>query len=115
MSISAKACLRDFVLKEDAQDVIELMRASVNQIHMRDDGCLDRSRGGATGRSKRRPKAVLLEALRKTQQSKFSLSDIEAIAMRCGVSSLELRQIVDELRNEDPPKILKTGQFYTVV
>ena len=111
---SAKACLRDFVLKEDAEDVIELMRASVNQIHMRDDGILDRSRGGASGRSKRKPKAVLLEALKVTGQKKFAFTDIEVIASRCHVSTSDLRQMVDELRHEDPPKLLKTGNFFTL-
>jgi len=91
------------------------MRASVNQIHMRDDGYLDRSRGGASGRSKRKPKAILLDALKKTGQSKFSLTDLEAIAVRCNISSSDLKQILDELRNEDPPKILRTGTLYSIV
>ena len=42
----AKACLRDFVLKEDAKDVVELMRESVRQVHMDRSGRIDRARGG---------------------------------------------------------------------
>lgn len=42
----AKACLREFVLKEDAYDVIELMHESVNQVHMDGQGRIDRTRGG---------------------------------------------------------------------
>ena len=91
------------------------MRASVNQIHINSDGYLDRSRGGANGRSKRKPKAVLLEALKQSGQNKYSFTDIEVIANRCNLSSSDLKQIVDELRNEDPPKVLKTGQFYTLL
>ena len=102
-------------MKEDAEDVIELMRASVNQIHMRDDGYLDRSRGGASGRSKRKPKSILLDALKKTDQNKFSFNDIESIATRCNLPSSDLKQMVDELRNEDPPKLLKTGNMYTLL
>ena len=34
----AKACLRDFVLREDAIDVVELMSKSVDQVHSDDHG-----------------------------------------------------------------------------
>ncbi len=33
------------MLKEDAEDVVELMRESVNQVHMDSDGKLDKTRG----------------------------------------------------------------------
>ena len=46
----AKACLREFVLKEDAEDVVELMRESVHQVHMDSNGILDKTRGGVIGK-----------------------------------------------------------------
>ena len=60
----AKACLRDFVLKEDALDVVELMSHSVDQVHSDDYGNIDRGRGGAGGTSKRKMKRAFLEEVR---------------------------------------------------
>lgn len=36
----AKACLREFVLEEDALDVVELMAHSVEQVHVSERRCL---------------------------------------------------------------------------
>lgn len=62
----AKACLRDFVLKEDAEDVVELMRESVRQVHVTNAaGHIDKSRGGAGGTSNRKAKKAFEAELRK--------------------------------------------------
>ena len=66
----AKACLREFVLREDAEDVVELMRESVFQVHQTDDlGNVDRSRGGAGGTSKRKEKKRFEAELRRIAAS----------------------------------------------
>jgi DNA replicative helicase MCM subunit Mcm2 (Cdc46/Mcm family) len=59
----AKACLRDFVLKEDALDVVELMSKSVDQVHSDDHGSVDRTRGGAGGTSNRKMKKAFVNEL----------------------------------------------------
>ena len=41
----AKACFREFVLKEDALDVVESLKRSVEQVHTDEFGIVDRSRG----------------------------------------------------------------------
>ena len=61
----AKACLRDFVLKEDALDVVELMSKSVDQVHSDDHGSIDRTRGGAGGTSNRKMKKAFANELRR--------------------------------------------------
>lgn len=52
----AKACLREYCLKEDALDVVELLSTSVDQVHSDDSGQIDRGRGGAGGVSNRKMK-----------------------------------------------------------
>ncbi|KAL7547770.1 hypothetical protein ACHAWF_014508, partial [Thalassiosira exigua] len=59
----AKACLRPVVLREDAEDVVELMIESVRQVHTDGGGNIDKSRGGAGGKSKQHRNFV--EAMRK--------------------------------------------------
>jgi DNA replicative helicase MCM subunit Mcm2 (Cdc46/Mcm family) len=61
----AKACLRDFVLKEDALDVVELMSSSVEQVHSDEKGNLDVSRGGAGGKSNRKMKKAFVDELQR--------------------------------------------------
>jgi len=67
----AKACLRDFVLKEDAEDVVELMRESVRQVHVTNSaGHIDKSRGGAGGTSNRKAKKAFEAELRNIASMK---------------------------------------------
>jgi DNA helicase MCM8 len=61
----AKACLRDFVLREDALDVVELMSQSVEQVHSDEGGILDKSRGGAGGKSNRKMKKAFVNELQR--------------------------------------------------
>ena len=61
----AKACLRDFVLKEDALDVVELLSSSVEQVHSDEGGNLDRSRGGAGGKSNRKMKKAFVNEIQR--------------------------------------------------
>ncbi|KAL3909406.1 MAG: hypothetical protein SGILL_008100 [Bacillariaceae sp.] len=50
----AKACLREFVLEEDALDVVELLKKSVEQVHTDEHGLVDKYRVGAGGLSNRK-------------------------------------------------------------
>lgn len=78
----AKACLRDFVLKEDALDVVELMMASVSQVHQDDDGIIDRGRGGAGGTSNRKMKKAFVKEIERLVGSggRCTMDDL----VRCG-------------------------------
>ena len=62
----AKACLRDYVLQEDALDVVELMTSSVEQVHATNEmGAVDPSRGGAGGQSNRKMKKALVNEIQR--------------------------------------------------
>ena len=112
----AKACLREFVLKEDAEDVVELMRESVHQVHMDSNGILDKTWGGVVGKSKRKQKKALIDALRLRCQSSFSKDDIQITASQLGFPLNDFWNLVDELRYCDPPELRKGGDgfFYLI-
>lgn len=97
----AKACLRDFILEEDALDVVELMRLSVHQVHADESGILDPIRGGAGGQSRRKlKKAFVLELHRVVGiGAECTLDDLRRIAHRvqCGLS--EFQPVLDDLRD----------------
>jgi DNA helicase MCM8 len=62
----AKACLRDYVLEEDALDVVELMTSSNEQVHCCDEmGNLDHCRGGAGGQSNRKVKKAFVNEIQR--------------------------------------------------
>ena len=82
----AKACLRDFVLKEDALDVVEILRRSVEQVYTDEHGVVDRARGGAGGMSNRKMRRAFGEELRK----------VVGIGASCTVD--DLRRVADRLR-----------------
>ena len=118
----AKACLREFVLREDAEDVVELMRESVFQVHQSDDlGNVDRSRGGAGGTSKRKEKKRFEAELRRIAASgsggRLYSDDVLRAGSSVGLSlgiraddlAAELRSVTGVLmRKRDPDR----GCFY---
>lgn len=89
----AKACLRDYVLKEDALDVVELMSQSVDQVHSDDHGQIDVTRGGAGGTSNRKMKRAFIIELSRLFGSggMCSLVDLVGLA-RCLSAFVSLEQ-----------------------
>ena len=79
----AKACLRDFVLEEDALDVVELMAKSVDQVHSDDKGGIDRSRGGAGGTSNRKMKKAFSNELQRLVGPGCQCSVDDLVRVRC--------------------------------
>jgi len=110
----AKACLREFVLKEDAEDVVELMRDSVNQVHMDSSGALDRTRGGVVGKSKRKQKKEFVDTLRRSGQVSFSKDDFYRFSAQLDLPLNDFWGLVEELRFCDQPDIGKgqDGTYY---
>ena len=94
----AKACLRPYVLREDAEDVIELMIESVRQVHTDGEGNIDKSRGGAGGKSKQRK--AFLEAMRTSGQTQFEYSDLQRIADRLNLPVGGFQDFLDNLREQ---------------
>jgi len=85
----AKACLRDFVLREDALDVVELMSQSVEQVHSDEGGVIDKARGGAGGRSNRKTKKAFIKELQRITGNggECSLDDLVS-GLQCLVVTL---------------------------
>jgi len=110
----AKACLREFVLKEDAEDVVELMRDSVNQVHMDSSGQLDRTRGGVVGKSKRKQKKAFMDSLRQSGQHSFSKDDFYRLSAQLDLPLHDFWGFIDELRWSDQPELRKgqDGMYY---
>ncbi len=110
----AKACLRPYVLREDAEDVIELMIESVRQVHTDEVGNIDKSRGGAGGKSKQR--RAFLEAMRTSGQSQFEYSDLQSIADRLNLPVGGFRDFLDSLweQGEIFKKFTDGHPFYTL-
>jgi Predicted ATPase involved in replication control, Cdc46/Mcm family len=110
----AKACLREYVLKEDAEDVVELMRDSVNQMHMDSSGRLDKTRGGVSGKSKRKQKKDFIDYLRRSNQKAFSKEDFYRVSNHLNLPLNDFWSIVEELRFCDQPELRKgaDGMYY---
>jgi DNA replicative helicase MCM subunit Mcm2 (Cdc46/Mcm family) len=102
------------VLKEDAEDVVELMRDSVNQVHMDSFGRLDRTRGGVGGKSKRKQKKEFMEHLRRLNQTTFSKEDFYRVSNHLNLPLNDFWSLVDELRFCDQPELKKgpDGKYY---
>lgn len=98
----AKACLRDYVLKEDALDVVELMTQSVAQVYTDEKGSLDLQRGGAGGKSKKKVKKAFVDELLRIVGSgaECTLDDLRRIAdkVNCGLS--DFTPLLDSIRND---------------
>ena len=101
----AKACLRDFVLKEDAEDVVELMRESVRQVHVTDAaGHIDKSRGGAGGTSNRKGKrafeAELRKIVRMKRDDRIYMEDVFAASKAANLGyDVNSKDLIDHLRD----------------
>lgn len=110
----AKCCLREFVLREDAEDVVELMKDSVEQVHRDSYGQLDKTRGGVVGKSKRKQKKIFMGALRQANKQVFTKEDFYRVSTHLELPLNEFWAIIDELRYCDPPELRKglDGFYY---
>ena len=113
----AKACLRDYVLEEDALDVVELMTQSVAQVHTDEKGSLDLSRGGAGGKSNRKMKKAFINELHRIVGSgaEWQMDDLRIIAdkVKCGLH--EFAPLIDSLRDEGVIMKMSTGSYKVVI
>jgi DNA helicase MCM8 len=98
----AKACLREYVLKEDALDVVELMTQSVDQVHSDEFGTLDKSRGGAGGKSNRKMKKAFLNELHRIvgPGAECTLDDLRRIADKVNCGLHEFPAVIENFRND---------------
>lgn len=85
--------MREFVLKEDALDVVDLLRRSVEQVHTDEYGTLDRARAGAGGLSNRKMRKTFTEELHKVigVGAECSLDDLRRVADQSKALSVNSR------------------------
>ena len=115
----AKAAMRDFVLVEDAFDVVELMRHSVMEVHMDQNGEFDRTRGGAGGSSQKKLLNAFTSELRRHLQqlgwgNECNFETLRQVAEKISIPSEELREFIQKLR--DNGLLLRTSsELYQLV
>ena len=89
----AKADLRSVVEESDALCVIQLMRESIGQVVMDEDGTMDWRRGGAGGRSKEREFMRLIKVLTRKKREEglttFSRAELRAMGGDLGMSNVD--------------------------
>lgn len=113
----AKACLRDFVLEEDALDVVELMARSVDEVHKDEYGSVDRSRGGAGGRSNKKMKKAFTNEIHRIigAGAECTMDDLRRIADKLNCGLHEFPTMVENLRNEGILLKSSNGSFKVLV
>ena len=97
----AKACLREFVLREDALDVVDLLRHSVEQVHTDEYGIMDRSRAGAAGMSNRKMRKLFIIELHSVigVGAECTLDDLRRVADRVQSSISEFQTMLEDMRD----------------
>jgi len=98
----AKACLREYVLEEDALDVVELMTQSIAQVHTDEKGSMDASRGGAGGTSNKRMKKAFIDELYRIvgPGAECQLDDLRRIAEKVKCDPHEVLFLIDSVRHQ---------------
>lgn len=109
----AKACLRDYVLEEDALDIVELMTQSVAQVHTDETGSLDPSRGGAGGRSNRKVKKAFVNELHRIigPGNECQIDDLRRIASKVNCDLHDFTSMIDGMRDNGILMKTATGSF----
>ncbi|VEU39959.1 unnamed protein product [Pseudo-nitzschia multistriata] len=112
----AKACLREFVLKEDALDVVELLKRSVEQVHTDEFGMVDRSRAGARGQSNRKLRREFVRELHNIVGigAECTYDDLLRVSNRVNCPLSDFNTIIDDMRNNGT-LIKKSNMKYQIV
>jgi DNA helicase MCM8 len=108
----AKACLREFVLKEDALDVVELLKKSVEQVHTDEFGLVDRYRGGAAGQSTRKLRTAFTKELYNLiQGGECTRNDLLRIADRVNFPLNNFDTIIEDMRSTGEIILKSNGKY----
>ena len=96
----AKACLREFVLREDALDVVDLLKQSVEQVHTDEYGIVDRTRAGAAGLSNRKMRKLFIKEVQALigVGAECTLDDLRRVADRIECSISEFQTMIEDMR-----------------
>ena len=109
----AKACLREFAVKEDALDVVELLRHSVEQVHTDEFGIMDRTRGGAAGQSNRKMRKLFHQEVCNIigVGATCSLDDLRRVADRVQCPLSDFNTMIDDMRSNGTLLRLGDGRY----
>lgn len=112
----AKACLREFVLVDDALDVVELLKKSVEQVHTDEYGMVDRSRAGARGQSNRKLRREFEKELHNIVGvgAECTYNDLLRVSNRVNCPLSDFNTIIDDMRNSGT-LIKKANMKYQIV
>ena len=112
----AKACLREFVIKEDALDVVELLKKSVEQVHTDEFGMVDKSRAGARGQSNRKLRKEFTKELHNIVGigAECTYDDLLRVSNRVHCPLSDFNTIIDGMRN-DGELIMKSNRKYQII
>lgn len=112
----AKACLREFVLREDALDVVDLLRRSVEQVHTDEYGIVDRTRAGAAGLSNRKMRKIFTQEVHNMigVGAECSLDDLRRVADRVQCSISEFQTMIEDMRNNGILMKKADGQYQVI-
>jgi DNA helicase MCM8 len=96
----AKACLREFVLREDALDVVELLKKSVDQVHTDEFGIVDKTRAGAAGQSNRKLRREFTKEIHRLVGvgAECTHDDLLRVADRVQLPLSDFNTMVDDMR-----------------
>lgn len=97
----AKACLREFVLREDALDVVELLKKSVEQVHTDEFGIVDKTRAGAAGQSNRKLRREFTKEIFRLvgAGAECSHDDLLRVADRVQLPLSDFNTMIDDMRS----------------
>lgn len=108
--------MRDFVIKEDALDVVELLRHSVEQVHTDERGIMDRTRGGAAGLSNRKMRKMFHQQVCNAIGigATCSIDDLRRVADRVQCPLSDFQTMLEDMR-ENGTLIRQSDARYKVV
>lgn len=98
----ARSCLREVVTEDDALDVIEVMRESMLDEFMGEDGMIDLGR--ATGMSRSKEKRQFVAALEaeasRTNSPMFTKADLKRVAESIGINMTDFDGLLDSINHQ---------------
>lgn len=88
------------MLEEDALDVVELLRHSVEQVHTDEFGIMDRTRGGAAGQSNRKMRKLFYREVCNVIGigALCSMDDLRRVADRVQCPLSDFKDMIEEMR-----------------
>ena len=88
-------------MEEDAQDVVEILRKSVEQVHSDEFGVPDRSRGGAGGMSNRKARKAFSHELQSVVGvgGNCTMEDMRRVANNVKYPLGDFRTMIEDLRH----------------